>query len=126
MGELIVYRSSQRLCVRPFTLSNVYISKTSRPTATKFYLKHHYGEGKAASGFGLDRIRTLVSMATDSPHRVIMGKWRIHVFSKIFDWILFILAGNDDIHKSLDEFEILLDLTTDYGISCPRAFKKIP
>ena len=56
MGELIVYRSSQRPSVRssvcPSTLSNIYISKTSRPNATKFYLKHHWGEGKAASGFG--------------------------------------------------------------------------
>ena len=78
MGELIVYRSSRRLSVRvsvrPSTLSNIYISKTSRPNATKFYLKHHLGEGKATLGFGPDRIRTLVSMATDSSHRVIMGK----------------------------------------------------
>ena len=28
------------------------------------------------------------------------------LFSAILDQILFILAGNDDIHKSLDEFEI--------------------
>ena len=28
--------------------------------------------------------------------------------------ILFILKGNDNIHKSLDEFEILLDLTTGF------------
>ena len=41
---------------------------------TKFYLKHHWGGGKAALGFGADQIRTLVSMATDSSHRVIMGK----------------------------------------------------
>ena len=30
--------------------------------------------GKAALGFGQDRIRTLVSMATDSSDRDIMGK----------------------------------------------------
>ena len=30
--------------------------------------------GKAALGFGPDRIGTLVSMATDSSHRVIMGE----------------------------------------------------
>ena len=29
---------------------------------------------EAALGFGADQIRTLVSMATDSSHRVIMGK----------------------------------------------------
>ena len=45
-----------------------------RPITTKFYLKQHLAEGKAASGFCPDQIRTLVSMATDSSHRVIMGK----------------------------------------------------
>ena len=50
------------------------ISQTSGPVAIKFYLKHHWGKGKAALGFGPDRIVTLVSMATDSSHRVIMGK----------------------------------------------------
>ena len=45
----------------------------------------------------------LVSMATD---RVTVGKRRHHVFSNVFDRIHFILAGNDDIHKSLNEFEI--------------------
>ena len=65
-------------CVRPSvrasTLSNMNISETSRPISTKFYLKHHWGGGKAALGFDADQIRTLVSMATDSSHRVIMGK----------------------------------------------------
>ena len=42
--------------------------------AIKFYMKHHWGGGKAALGLGADPIRTLVSMATDSSHRVIMGK----------------------------------------------------
>ena len=94
------------------------ISKTRGPIATKFYLKHHWGGGKPALGFGPDRIRTLVSMATDSSHRVIM-KTVLPVFSAVFDRILFILAGNYDIHKSLDEFEIRLNPTTDYGVSCP-------
>ena len=35
-----------------------------------------------------------------------MGKMCCHFFSAILDQILFILAGNDDIHKSFDEFEI--------------------
>ena len=47
---------------------------TSRPITTKFYLKHHWGGGKAALGFDADQIRTLDSMATDSSYRVIMGK----------------------------------------------------
>ena len=51
------------------------ISETRGPIATKFYLKHHWGGGKAALGFRLNPMRTLVSMPTDSSHRVIiMGK----------------------------------------------------
>ena len=64
-----------RLCVHPFTLSNMNISQTSRPIEIiEFHMEHHLGEGKAALDFGSDRIRTLVSMAADSSHRVIMGK----------------------------------------------------
>ena len=63
-----------RPCVRASTLSNINLSETSGPIATKFYLKHHWGGGKAALGFWPDRIGTLVSMATDSSHRVIMGE----------------------------------------------------
>ena len=66
--------ASVRACVRASTLSNMNISETRRPITTKFYLKHHWGGGKAALGFDADQIRTLVSMATDSSHRVIMGK----------------------------------------------------
>ena len=50
------------------------ISATSGSIVTKFKLNHNLGGGKAALGFGLDRIGTLVSMETDSSHRVIMGK----------------------------------------------------
>ena len=61
------------------------ISETNRSIATKFYLKHHLVGGKAALGFGPDRIRTLVSMATESSHWVIMEKkWRA-VFFFIYD-----------------------------------------
>ena len=78
IGELIVYRLSRRLlvrvCICALTLSNMNISATSWLIGMKFYLKHHWGGGKASVGFDPDRIRTLVSMATDSSHRVIMGK----------------------------------------------------
>ena len=36
------------------------------------------------------------------------------LFLSCFDRILFILACNDDIHKSLDEFEIRPDPTKDH------------
>ena len=54
------------------TLSNMNISATSWPIGMKFYLKHQWGGGKAALGFGADQIRTLVSMATDSCYKVII------------------------------------------------------
>ena len=80
-GELIVYtwsgvRPASFVRRRPSssTISNMNISATSGPIATKFYLKHHWVGGKAKLGFGPDRIRTLVSMATESSHRVIMEK----------------------------------------------------
>ena len=60
--------------VRLFTISNMNISENSWPIKIKFHLEHHWGGGVTALGFGLDWIRTLVSMATDSSHRVIMGK----------------------------------------------------
>ena len=53
---------------------NLNISATSGPIITKFYLNHHWGGGKIAMSFWPDRIGTLVSMETDSSHRVIMGK----------------------------------------------------
>ena len=95
------------------------IFETNRPITIKFYLKHQWGGGKAALGFGADQIRTLVSMATDIYHRVIMGKRASTRFLGCFNRILFILAGNCDIHKSLHEFEIWPDPTTDNGVSCP-------
>ena len=53
-------------------------------------------------------------------HRVIMGKMLCpHSSAFIFDRIFFILAGNEDIHNILDEFEIRPDRTKDCGVSCP-------
>ena len=49
------------------------------------------------------QIRLLVSMATD---RVIMEKTVLPLFLSCFYPILFILAGNDDMHESSEEFEI--------------------
>ena len=53
---------------------NINISETSGQIAIKFYLKHHWGGGKAALGFEQDRFGTLVSMTTDSYHWVILGE----------------------------------------------------
>ena len=65
---------SVRASVGPLTLSDMNSSETSWPIIINFHLKDHWGGGLAALGFGPDQIRTLVSMATDSSHKVIMGK----------------------------------------------------
>ena len=62
------------------------------------------------------QIRLLVSMATD---RVIMEKTVLPLFLSCFLSDSFILAGNDDMHESSEEFETRPDLTTDCGVSCP-------
>ena len=67
-------RPSVRASVHLFTLLNMNISATSWLIGIKFYLKHHWGGVKASVGFDPDRIRTVVSMATDISYRVIMGK----------------------------------------------------
>ena len=106
--------------VHLLTISNKNISATIRLIGIKFYLKHQWGAGKAALGFRPDQIRTLVSMKTDSPQRVIMGKKLSTLCSNlIFDRIYFILAGNKDNHKISDKFEIRPDTTPDCGVSCP-------
>ena len=82
-----------RTLVCASTFSNLNISETSRPIAIKFYLKHHWGWGKASADFDPDQIRTLDSMATDSSHIVIMGKTASSRFLECFDRILFIVAS---------------------------------
>ena len=100
------------------TISNMNISATSGPITMKFYQKLHWDGRKAALGFGPDWIKTPVSMATDSSHRVIMEKMVLSLFHSCFSSNLFILAGNNDMHGSSEEFEIQPDWTTDCGVSC--------
>ena len=45
--------------------------------------------------------------------------------SFIFDSIILILAGNKDMHESLDEFKVRPDTTTDSRVICPCASGKL-
>ena len=95
------------------------ISETNGSIATKFYLKHHWGGGKAALGFRPDWIKTLVSMATESSHRVIMEK----TVSSLFLGCFFILAGNDE---SSEEFEFSLIGPPTAELAALECLKKSP
>ena len=78
LSELIGWELSRRPLVgssfHASTLSNMNISETSWPFKIKFYLEYHWGGGLTAFGLGLDRIKTLISLATESSHRDIKGK----------------------------------------------------
>ena len=52
------------------------------------------------------------------PLSLLWEKRCLHFFSAVLDQILFILAGNDNMHESLDEFEIRPDPITDHRVSC--------
>ena len=65
----------------------------------------------------------LVSMATQIV--LLFEKRCWHFFSIVIDGTLFILTGNDDINKSLDEFEIRPEPTMDHRASCPYASEKL-
>ena len=101
------------------TISNMNISATSGANTMKFIQKHHLDGGKAALNFEPGWITTLVSMATDSSHRLIMEKTVMLLFVSCFSPILFILASNDGMHGSSEDFEIQPDPTTDCEVSCP-------
>ena len=52
-------------------------------------------------------------------HRLIMEKCCIHASLFIFDQIIIKVAGNQDRHISLDEFDFGTDQTTHFGVACP-------
>ena len=108
------------------TLSNIDIPETSRPVAIKFYLKHHWGGGKAEIVLGLDKVGTRVSMATEVPIGLYWGTPCGHSSAFIFDRVFFILAGNKDYYNISNEFEFQPDSITDCGVSCPGMSRKIP
>ena len=66
--------------------------------------------GKASIGVGLDRIKTLVSMATDSSHRVIMKKTVLPLFLSCFSSDLFYTCMGAWMNS-------IRDPTTDCGVS---------
>ena len=45
--------------------------------------------------------------------------------SFIFESIILILAGNEDMHESLDEFKFWPDTTTNSRVICPCASEKL-
>ena len=61
---MVVEPASVRACVRPFTFSKIFFFETARPIKAKFYMEHPWVGGTKVCVFYLDRIRTLVALAT--------------------------------------------------------------
>ena len=110
------------MCVNTFKHKYIRIQRVDGNSI--FYLKHHWGRGKTTLGFGQDRIGTLVSMATDSSHRIIMGKSCLHSSAFNFDRIFFVLAGNEDNHNISDEFDQIRPRTAE--LAALERLKKLP
>ena len=83
---------------------------------------------RMSSNFGLIGPPTVELAALDSLKKIPIGllweKRCLLFFSAVLGRILFTLEGNDNMHKSLDEFEIQSDLIKDHRVSCSCASKK--
>ena len=67
-------------------------------------------------GFGVDYIKTVLVMATESSNWLIMGKTMSPYFIFSFDLIFFKLEGNEDRHKLLEELKFRPDRTTPFRV----------
>ena len=63
-------------------MSKKNISEASGPILIKFDVNHHWVGGLITLGFGADCIKIVVSIATDSSHRLTMGKTKKIFFSE--------------------------------------------
>ena len=98
INRLLRVRPSQKLVSENLPVQTKIINGRSR---MKFYLKHYWVGGKASVGFDLD----LVSMATVSSHRVTVGKTTSSNSRMFLIGTFQTLAGNDDMHEGLGEFD---------------------
>ena len=76
-----------------------------------------------SSSFGQIRLRTAELASLERLQKIPIDLQREksceHCSAFIFACIVFILAGNKGIYKSLDEFEFQAGTTTDCGVTCP-------
>ena len=79
-------------------------------------------KSRTSSNFGQIEPLTMELAALErlkNSHRLIMGKCCLQASLFIFDRIIIKVAGNQDRHKSLDEFDFGPDQTTHFGVTCP-------
>ena len=99
LAHLVIELSS----VDAFALSNTNITAISQPITIKSYQKHYWSGGQVAIGFVLGRKRNLVSMATDSSHRLTMDKHKKNLLTnhKVQSFqILYVAMYSGSLYKS--------------------------
>ena len=105
----------------------------------KFYtfeLEYLYGQLASLDQMGVGKGCTMFWLRLDQnsgdhgnrkPPSTYNGENGVSTFSRLLlIRLFFILAGNEDMHKISDKFEIRPYWTTDYGVSSPWASKKFP
>ena len=108
-GENGVSTFSQLLLIQPFLYLQV---------------KRSCIKSRTSSNFGqIGPLTTELAALERFSHRLIMGKWCLHASSFIFDRIIIKVAGNQDRHKSLVEFDFGPNQPTHFGITCPWVTK---
>ena len=90
------------------------ISATRRPIATKYYLTHHWWEETALVS-GPDRNGTLVSIATDSSHRVYNGENLVSTLAP-----LFLIGSSSFFQVKEDNKSIIPQKSFNFGLIQPR------
>ena len=132
-GELIEKQSSPRPTVRPCmrpssvnTFKHQYLSD-QRVDCNQILPEALLGRGKCCIRIWQDRTRTLVSMATDNFHRVIMGKTVLPLFSAVFHPIFFILQVTMTYARAWRslKFDAIRPLTAELAAP-PLSVGKIP
>ena len=110
-GENGVSTFSRLLLIRSF----LYLQVTR--TCIKFRTSSNFGQIGPLTTELAAHERLKIS------HRLIMGKWCLHASLFIFDWIFIKVAGDQDRHKSLVEFDFGPIQTTHFGVTCPWVTK---
>ena len=95
------------------TFSRLLLILQEMRTCIKSRMSSHFGqiEPLTTELAALERLK--------KSHRLIIVKCCLHASSFIFDRIIIKVAGNQDRHKSLVEFDFGPNQTTYFGVTCP-------
>ena len=98
-----------------FIRSFLYLQVTR--TCLKSWMSSNFGQ------IGLLTTELVALERLKISHRLIIEKWCFHTGLFFFDWIIIKVAGNQDRHESLVEFNFGPNQMTNFGVTCPWVTK---